>query len=220
MAAGGLGAQAERLGAGDEGPGVPERRRRLFALIAAYGAVGAVAAGLSVSLGHDPLACDAWLGTRGTAATLVSLGLGVCLGATTIAASRIMVRRAAWARALHAALRPAVHGAGDGGLLAVAVTSAAGEELLFRGLLMPILGVIASSVLFGVLHQIRGRARWGWMAWAAVMGLFFGCVFAATGSLVGPIVAHAMVNGANLRFLRDNDPSPRQRPLGGLLRRS
>jgi hypothetical protein len=32
-------------------------------------------------------------------------------------------------------------------------------------------------------------------------------------------VAHAMINGANLRFLRDNDPSPRTRALGGLLRR-
>ena len=28
-----------------------------------------------------------------------------------------------------------------------------------------------------------------------------------------------MINGANLRFLRDNDPSPRPRALGGLLRR-
>ena len=150
---------------------------------------------------------------------LLSLGLGVCLGAMTIAASRIMVRRVAWARALHAALRPAVHGAGDVGLLAVAVASAAGEELLFRGLLQPLLGIVVSSVVFGALHQIRGPARWGWMVWATVMGLLFGCVFAATGSLAGPIVAHAMINGANLSFLRDNDPSPRRRALGGLLRR-
>ena len=57
------------------------------------------------------------------------------------------------------------------------------------------------------------------MLWATVMGVLFGCVFAATGSLAGPIVAHAMINGANLRFLRDNDPSPRPRALGGRLRR-
>jgi hypothetical protein len=112
-----------------------------------------------------------------------------------------------------------VHGAGDVGLLAVAVASATGEELLFRGLVLPLVGVVASSVVFGALHQIRGPARWGWMVWATVMGLLFGCVFAATGSVAGPIVAHAMINGANLRFLRDNDPSPRPRALGGLLRR-
>jgi hypothetical protein len=214
-----LGAQAERLGAGDHGPGVLARGQRVVLLVAAYGAVGAAAAGASVALGHDPLSCDGWLDTTGTAAVLVSLGLGVCLGAVTIAASRILVRRAVWARALHAALRPAVHGAGDVALLAVAVASAAGEELLFRGLVLPLVGIVASSVVFGALHQIRGPARWGWMVWATVMGLLFGCVFAATGSLAGPIVAHAMINGANLRFLRDNDPSPRPRALGGLLRR-
>ena len=214
-----LGAQAERLGAGDEGPGVLARRRRVIWLIAAYGAVAAAAAGVSLLLGRDPLTCPGWFEPGGAAGVLLSLGLGVCLGATTVAASRIMVRRAAWARVLHAALRPAVHGAGDVGLLAVAVASAVGEELLFRGLLQPLLGIAVSSVVFGALHQIRGPARWGWMVWATAMGLLFGGVFAATGSLAGPIVAHAMINGANLRFLRDNDPSPRRRALGGLLRR-
>jgi hypothetical protein len=181
--------------------------------------VGAAAAGVSLALGYEPLTCEAWLGTRGMPAVLVSAGLGIVLGAVTVAASRLMVRRAAWARALHAALRPAVHRAGTGGLIAVAVASAVGEELLFRGLLVQLLGVVVSSVVFGVLHQIRGPARWAWMGWATVMGLLFGSVFAGTGSLAGPIVAHALVNGANLRFLRDNDPSPPPRTLGGLLRR-
>ena len=58
------------------------------------------------------------------------------------------------------------------------------------------------------------------MAWATVMGLLFGILFAATGSLVGPIVAHAIINAANLRFLRDNDPEAVPKPLGGLLRRT
>jgi uncharacterized protein len=214
-----LGAQAERLGAGDDGPGLLARGRRVAVLVGAYAAVGAAAAGVALALGYDPLTHDAWLGTRGLAAVLVSLGFGVSLGAVTVAASRILVRRAAWARALHAALRPAVHRAGTAGLLAIALASAVGEELLFRGLLLQLLGIVASSVIFGALHQTRGPARWGWMGWATVMGLLFGGVFAGTGSLAGPIVGHALVNGANLRFLRDNDPSPRPRALGGLLRR-
>jgi uncharacterized protein len=214
-----LGAQAERLGAGDEGPGLLARGRRVGLLVGAYLAVGAAAAGASFALGYDPLTCEAWLGMKGPPAVLVSLGLGVSLGAATIAASRIVVRRAAWARALHAALRPAVHRAGTGGLLAVAFASAAGEELLFRGLLLQLLGNVASSVIFGALHQTRGPARWAWMGWATVMGLLFGGVFVGTGSLAGPIVGHALINGANLRFLRDNDLSPRPRTLGGLLRR-
>lgn len=214
-----LGAQAERLGGGEDRHGALGRRGRVTALLAAYGAAGAVAAGAAVALGHDPLACDAWLGTSGAAAVLVSSGLGVCVGATTVAVTRVVVRRAAWGRALHAALRPAVRWTGNGGLLGVAVASAVGEELLFRGLMVPILGVVVSALLFGALHQIRGAARYGWMAWATVMGLIFGALFVATGSLVGPIVAHLIINAYNLRFLRDNDPSPRRRALGGLLRR-
>ena len=217
-----LATQAERLGAGNgtETPTAEDaRRRRVLGVLAAYAVVAAASWGLALLLDCDPLSCDAWLGTSGGAAVLVSLGVGVCLGAVTVAATRVMVRRAAWARALHEALRPAVHRAGDGWLIAVGVASAAGEELLFRGLLVPILGVVVSALLFGALHQIRGPARWGWMAWATVMGLLFGVAFAATGSLAGPLVAHAIINGANLRFLRDTDPAPRPRALGGLLRR-
>ena len=53
------------------------------------------------------------------------------------------------------------------------------------------------------------------------MGLLFATLLMATGSLVGPLVAHAGINVANLRFLRDNtvDP-PRARRLGGLLGRA
>jgi membrane protease YdiL (CAAX protease family) len=214
-----LGAQAERLGASGERGAAPGSGLPATLLVAIYLGVGAVAAGISAALGRNPLVCEGWLGLRGVASWLVSAGLGVLLGAFTIAVTPGMVRRWRWARALHLALRPAVHRAGDGALLAVAVASAVGEELLFRGLLVPLVGVVVSSVAFGVLHQIRGRARWGWIGWATAMGLLFGEVFAMTGSLLGPLLAHAAINHANLRFLRDNDPAPPRRPLGGLLRR-
>ena len=197
-----LGAQAERLGSRGERPGAPGRTRPVVAVITAYAAVGAFAIATSVLLGSDPMTCDGWLGARGAASFLLSLGLGVPLGALTIFSTRIVVRRAPWAHALHAALRPAVHSADDVTVLAVAAASSAGEALLF-----------------GAVHQVRGPARWAWMAWATLMGFLFASVFAATGSLAGPLVAHAAINHSNLRFLRDHDPAPRRRPLGGLLRR-
>ena len=185
-----LGAQAERLGAsGERGAPVPGRPATL--LVAAYLGVGSVATAISLALGRNPIACEGWLGIRGAASWLVSLGLGLLLGATTIAVTPTMVRRWRWARALHLALRPAVHRAGDGALFLVALASAVGEELLFRGLLVPLVGVVVSSVAFGVLHQIGGRGRWGWIGWATLMGLLFGEVFAMTGSLLGPLLAHA-----------------------------
>lgn len=191
----------------------------VYAALAAYLAIATVAAGVALVLGRNPFTCSGWLGAQGAASWLLSLGAGVALGAITVAATRVLMRRATWARALHVALRPAVHGARDGAIAALAVASALGEELLFRGVLVPLVGVVLSSLLFGVLHQVRGPARWAWMAWATVMGTAFAGVFALTGSLAGPIVAHAVINHANLRFLRDNDPAPRKRRLGGLLRR-
>ena len=53
---------------------------------------------------------------------------------------------------------------------------------------------------------------------AGVVGLMFGALFRATGSLLGPIVAHALINGVNLRFLMTHTPGS-SKPLGGLLRR-
>ena len=51
------------------------------------------------------------------------------------------------------------------------------------------------------------------------LSLAFGGLFLATGSLLGPIVAHVAINVTNLRYLRDNDVTPKPRRLGGLLAR-
>ena len=98
------------------------------------------------------------------------------------------------------------------------IASAASEELFFRGLLASTFGLILSSLAFGLLHQMRGRVRWVWAGWATVMGFLFGALFLATGSLLGPLLAHAAINVANLRFIRDTDVDPpKRRHLGGLL---
>jgi membrane protease YdiL (CAAX protease family) len=129
--------------------------------------------------------------------------LGATLAMAAIAATRLLVARWEWARDLHAELRPAVHGVGDATIVMLALASAVGEELFFRGLLVPLAGVVLSSVIFGVLHQVRGRSRWAWAGWAFVMGLGFAAIFRMTGSLVGAVLAHFVVNLVNLRFLRD-----------------
>jgi membrane protease YdiL (CAAX protease family) len=216
-----LATQAVRLAVRDEpAPRTPTIPHSLGALLAAYGGVAALAVAIGLALGRNPVQCEGWWGIRGPASWLLSLGLGVLLAAFTALATRELVRRFRWARALHHGLRPAVQAAGNPALGLVAIASATGEEFLFRGLLVPVVGVIASSIVFGAVHQMRGRARWAWMAWATVMGLLFAVLYAATGSLAGPLVAHAAINHHNLRFLRDAPAvMPRPAALGGLLRR-
>lgn len=199
----------------------PDTRRAdlVVPALLVYGALTAVTLGFAFVRQKSPLATEGWLGLSPALGHAASVALGVVLFVATAAATRLFVRRWAWARALHSGLRPVVTGAGDATLVVLGVTSAVAEELFFRGLLATTLGLVLSSLAFGVLHQIRGRARWVWAAWATVMGFLFGALFLATGSLVGPIVAHALINVANLRYLRDTDVEPpKPRRLGGLLR--
>jgi uncharacterized protein len=187
----------------------------------AYGGVGALGATLAEAAGHSPLTTTGFwpelLGT-GSFAAVLSLTLGSLVAVATIRTTRVL-GRASWARALHADLRPITHGLGDGAVLLMALASGVGEELFFRGWLTPFAGILLSSLAFGVLHQVRGRARWAWASWATVMGLAFATIYALTGNLLGPIVAHVAINFANLRYLRDHDPEPKPHPLGGLLSR-
>lgn len=193
-----------------------------------YGALALVAIGAAIARGQSPIgvpANEAWLPLPDLLGGVIGHGLslagGVVLAIVTIKATRHFVRRWGWARALHSDLRPAVRGAGDGTILILGVASALGEELFFRGLLMTTFGLIASSLAFGLLHQMRGRVRWVWAGWATVMGFLFGALFLATGSLLGALVAHAAINVTNLRFLRDTDVDvPKRRHLGGLLGRA
>jgi membrane protease YdiL (CAAX protease family) len=102
-------------------------------------------------------------------------------------------------------------------IVALASASSLGEELFFRGWLQPLVGVVAQAAIFGAAHQVRGPGRWVWIGWAAAVGLAFGAVFELTGSLAGPLLAHAVINAHGLAFLRDHDPAPRPRRLRGLM---
>lgn len=146
-----------------------------------------------------------------------SASLGLVLGAAIVMSTRLSVARFEWARRLHRELRPVARAMTTTGIIVLALLSALGEELLFRGLLQPWLGIIPQAILFGLLHQVRGSSRWVWVAWATLVGLLLGSIFRVTGSLAGPIVAHALVNGLNLAYLKAHDPEPPRRALGGLL---
>jgi membrane protease YdiL (CAAX protease family) len=154
-----------------------------------------------------------WLALGPAAALAVSTGVGLGAGAAVVAATRLSVASFSWAQRLHLDLRPIAHGLRPWQIALIAGFSSLGEELLFRGLLQPWLGLLPTAVLFGVLHQLPGPTRWVWVSWALAVGLLLGTIFAATGSLLGPVIAHALVNAVNLAFLRDHDPRrPRPRP--------
>ena len=160
---------------------------------------------------------EPWLALSSASSHSYSLALGLAVGTLVVVMTRAFVTRFAWAQRLHSELRPLASGLSTTGIVALALLSALGEELLFRGLLAPWLGLLPQALLFGLAHQIRGPSRWIWIGWASLIGLALGSIFQLSGSLLGPIAAHALINGLNLAYLKTHNPEPQRRALGGLL---
>ena len=189
----------------------------LFYLVA-YGAMTLLALGIGLARGApNVFVCSPSMhwGDRWTAHAASAAG-GIVLAAIIVALTRRLVRTRDWAAALHEDLRPVARALGLDAVPLVAVASAVGEESLFRGALVPAIGVVASSVIFGAMHQLRGRSRLAWWTFATLVGLVLATLFRLTGSLVGPLLAHGIVNALNLRFLMTHDPT-KTPTLGGLL---
>lgn len=72
------------------------------------------------------------------------------------------------------------------------------EELLFRGVMLPAIGLnatglVVSSLCFGILHM-SGPKQWPYAVWATAVGLLLGSSALVTGNLLVPIVAHVVTN--------------------------
>ncbi len=181
-----------------------ESHWRPAALIYLALAVFALGLSLVVREGHPFDHPAPWLLLPPIQALSLSALLGAAFAALVVASTRLFVARFGWARRLQDELSPSARGLALGPLLLLALLSSAAEELFFRALLEPATGLFLSSLLFGLAHRARGQARWVWSLWAASVGLGLGFIFRLTGSLLGPLLAHAAVNALNLLFLRDS----------------
>jgi membrane protease YdiL (CAAX protease family) len=85
----------------------------------------------------------------------------------------------------------------------VLASAAAGfaEELLFRGMLMPRMGLVASSLLFGFLHGPEYKL-WPMALWASIVGLGFGVLYEETSNLVVPMIVHGVYDALALAYIR------------------
>ncbi|MFH1470664.1 MAG: CPBP family intramembrane glutamic endopeptidase, partial [Candidatus Micrarchaeota archaeon] len=66
------------------------------------------------------------------------------------------------------------------------------EELFFRGLLFPLFGAFASSIIFALSHYQYGSAIE--IAVAFLVGYFWCWTYKKTGSLIPGIISHALFN--------------------------
>jgi len=146
---------------------------------------------------------------RGTA--MVALGAGAALWAASL--GLLEVQSVVWPpseafletfRQLHKALRP--RGVLDAAfsVAAIAVFPAVCEEILFRGVVLPSLArwmgstgaVFSSALMFGLIHLdiAAGVPVFTRVPFAILVGVGFGLLRVRTGSLVPPILGHAVLN--------------------------
>jgi membrane protease YdiL (CAAX protease family) len=107
-------------------------------------------------------------------------------------------------RQLHAALEPRNSLDAAFSVAAIALFPATCEEILFRGVVLPSLvrflggtgAVLASGLLFGAIHvDLAGSAlAFTRIPFAILVGVGFGLLRMKTGSLLPPILAHAVLN--------------------------
>ncbi|HEX9842563.1 MAG TPA: CPBP family intramembrane glutamic endopeptidase [bacterium] len=163
------------------------------------------------------LASGLWLRAPGTLriADPVALAWGLlaaaAIGAAVVAGSRRIARRTGWGRRLHAEFHAILGRLESRQILLLSLLSGFGEEVLFRGVLQPRLGLWPASLLFAALHFPARRALLPWTAFALGIGLVLGLLTEWAGSLWPAIVLHFLINYFNLHDLAE-PPSAPERP--------
>jgi membrane protease YdiL (CAAX protease family) len=184
--------------------------RRIYLSLVFYGLLAAAALGWGALRGdldlyHHP---EPWVGLAFPASTGAALGSGVVVALVVLFTTRVLVRHTTWARKLHIEFRSLLGPLGGGEIAVFALTSGIAEEMFFRGALQPAVGIVLSGVLFGLVHVGPRKTFLPWTLWAMVMGWVFGALYAATGELLAPVVAHVLINYENLYFIDGFDPTP------------
>jgi membrane protease YdiL (CAAX protease family) len=127
--------------------------------------------------------------------------IGFALGLAVVGATRLATKHFQWAKDLHASFHDLLGPLTGREIVILALASSIGEELLFRGALLPWFGVWIQGIIFALLHVGPGRRFLPWTVSALVLGFAFGWLAVWTKNLGGPIAAHFAINFLNLRYI-------------------
>lgn len=132
---------------------------------------------------------------------LLGPAFGVVLGLGVVGLTRVATRHFQWARNLHTSFHDLLGPLTGREIVMLALASSIGEEMLFRGALLPWMGVWLQAVVFALLHVGPGKRFVPWTISAFVMGAAFGWLTVWTQNLGAAIAAHFVINFLNLRYI-------------------
>lgn len=133
-------------------------------------------------------------------------GLAAAMALATVNYALLVHAPANWVvngvRAVYATVLVPLFGRLSGvSIVVIGAAAGLGEEWLFRGILQPVLGLLITSVLFGLAH-VGGLKMLPFGVWATAMGLAMGGLAMTTGGLIAPIVAHGVYDMLALEYIR------------------
>ncbi|TVR88659.1 MAG: CPBP family intramembrane metalloprotease [Spirochaetaceae bacterium] len=161
--------------------------------------LGLVALGIGLAVGHNPLSGIRFGGAEFGLGALTAIPPVLALASMRrsrlpgvrhlVESARTMVREflspLTWPR-----------------VLLIAAAAGFGEELLFRGLLQPLLALqfgvvpalIATSIVFGLLHFLSKA----YVVFAFVFSLYLGVIYLLSGNILVPMLAHGIYDAVAL----------------------
>jgi len=185
-----------------------------FLAVVFEGSLGLLAWAIGGAVGQSPWENLSWNAgdfALGVAATVPLLaGFALCMRVPWQPLARIR-------QSYHEVIRPFFGASTMVELAVIAMVAGIAEEMLFRGVVQAAVGrwfglwpgIVAASVLFGAVHLIT--VTYGILA--ALVGIYLGWSYIASGNLLVVIVAHALYDFLALVYLvrgpelRDTSPS-------------
>jgi membrane protease YdiL (CAAX protease family) len=125
--------------------------------------------------------------------------IGTAAGLLVAVLSQLSVSRFAWARRLEEEFARILGPLTMFEVALLALLSGVAEEAFFRGAMQPSLGLVITSLIFGLLHVGPSKTYLPWTAMALGMGFALGALYLWTGTLIAPILCHFLINTINLR---------------------
>ena len=137
----------------------------------------------------------------GTGETVAQDTLYGCVSGILVVGLTWMFRNLKTVKRLNDEFRSLLGSPPTSAITVLAITSAIGEEILFRGALQEFIGFYPTVVCFGLMHGGLSATYRAWAIFATLAGLLLGWLSLLTGNLLAPILCHMTVNYFNLHLV-------------------
>ena len=125
---------------------------------------------------------------------LLDLLVGLSAAAFIIGLSIFSSRNFLWAQLLEDEFSKVLAPLQIWEIALIALLSGLVEETLFRGAIQPVLGLIPTSLLFGLAHFVPRKVFLPWSAYATFAGFLLGSITELRKNLFPVILAHCVIN--------------------------